>query len=55
MDIQLPIMDGYTARRHIKGDLTLRSIPIIALTSDALSGEEKRARAAGSTAGEVPQ
>jgi two-component system, cell cycle response regulator DivK len=40
-------MDGYTATRHVKGDLTLRSIPIIAVTSYALSGEEKKARAAG--------
>ena len=47
MDIQLPIMDGYTATRHIKGDPALRFIPIIAVTSYALSGEEKKARAAG--------
>ena len=47
MDIQLPIMDGYTATRQIKADATLRSIPIIAVTSYALSDEEKKARAAG--------
>ena len=47
MDIQLPIMDGYTATRQIKADPALRSIPIIAVTSYALSGEEKKARAAG--------
>jgi len=47
MDIQLPIMDGYTATRRIKGDPALRSIPIIAVTSYALGGEEKTARAAG--------
>ena len=47
MDIQLPIMDGYTATRRIKADPALRSIPIIAVTSYALSGEEKKARAAG--------
>jgi two-component system, cell cycle response regulator DivK len=46
MDIQLPIMDGYTATRKIKADPDLRSIPIIAV-SYALSGEEKTARAAG--------
>ena len=47
MDIQLPIMDGYTATRRIKADPALRSIPIIAVTSYALDGEEKIAKAAG--------
>ena len=47
MDIQLPIMDGYTATRLIKTDPDLRSIPIIAVTSYALAVEEKKARAAG--------
>ena len=47
MDIQLPIMDGYTATKQIKADPALRSIPIIAVTSYALPGEEKKARAAG--------
>jgi two-component system, cell cycle response regulator DivK len=42
MDIQLPIMDGYTATRLIKTDPALRSIPIIAVTSYALAVEEKR-------------
>ena len=47
MDIQLPGMDGYEATRRIKADPALRSIPIIAVTSYALSGEEQKARAAG--------
>ena len=47
MDMQLPIMDGYTATRRIKADPALRSIPVIAVTSYALSGEEKKAREAG--------
>jgi len=47
MDIQLPIMDGYTAASRIKADPALQSIQIIAITSYALSGEEKKARAAG--------
>jgi two-component system cell cycle response regulator DivK len=47
MDVQLPIMDGYTATRRIKADPALRSIPIIAVTSYALDGEEKIAKAAG--------
>ena len=41
MDIQLPIMDGYAATRRLKADPALRTIPIIAVTSYALNGEEK--------------
>jgi two-component system, cell cycle response regulator DivK len=47
MDIRLLIMDGYEATRRIKADTSLRSIPIIAVTSHALDGEEQTARAAG--------
>jgi two-component system cell cycle response regulator DivK len=47
MDIQLPIMDGYEATRRIKADPASQSIPIIAVTSYALSGDEAKARAAG--------
>ena len=47
MDIQLPVLDGYEATRRIKADPALRSIPIIAVTSHALSGGEEKARAAG--------
>ena len=47
MDIQLPVMDGYEATRRIKADPALRSIPIIAVTSYVLSGEEMKARSVG--------
>jgi two-component system cell cycle response regulator DivK len=47
MDIQLPIMDGYEATRRIKADPVLKSIPVIAVTSYALSGDEQKARDAG--------
>jgi two-component system cell cycle response regulator DivK len=47
MDIQLPVMDGYEATRRIKADPALQSIPIVAVTSYALSGDEEKARAAG--------
>src|SRR6201981_4090176 len=46
MDIQLPIVDGYTATRKIKADPALRSIPITAGRAYALSVEEKKARGA---------
>jgi two-component system cell cycle response regulator DivK len=47
MDIQLPILDGYEATRRIKADPILRAIPIIVITSYALSGDESKAKAAG--------
>jgi two-component system cell cycle response regulator DivK len=47
MDIQLPIMDGYEATRRIKAMPEFKSIPIIVVTSYALSGDEGKARAAG--------
>ncbi len=47
MDIQLPLMDGYEATRRIKADPSLSSIPVIAVTSYALSGDEEKAREAG--------
>ena len=47
MGIQLPILDGYEVARRIKADAAFRSIPIIAITSFALDGEEQTARSAG--------
>ena len=43
MDIQLPGLDGYAATRRIKENPALRHIPIIAVTSYALSGDEEKA------------
>ena len=47
MDMQLPVLDGYEATRRIKANPALRHIPVIAVTSYALSGDEDKARAAG--------
>jgi two-component system cell cycle response regulator DivK len=47
MDIQLPVLDGYEATRRIKTNPALRHIPIIAVTSYALSGDEEKTREAG--------
>jgi two-component system cell cycle response regulator DivK len=47
MDIQLPVVDGYEATRRIKANPDLRHIPIIVVTSYALSGDEAKAIAAG--------
>ena len=47
MDIQMPIIDGYEATRQIKADPSLTSIPIVAVSSFAMKGDEEKARAAG--------
>ncbi len=47
MDIMLPGLDGYEATRRIKDNAALRHIPVIAVTSYALDGEESRAEEAG--------
>ncbi len=49
LEIQLPTMDGYETIRRIRTDPALLSIPIIAVTAYAPSGEELKARAAGCT------
>ena len=50
MDIQLPVMDGYEATRRIRLNPELKSIPIIAVTSYALAGDEAKALAVGCNA-----
>jgi len=47
MDMQLPVIDGYEASRRIKADPKLQHIPIIAVTSYALVGDEAKTREAG--------
>ena len=47
MDIQLPGIDGYEATRRIKANPDLSKIPIIAVTSYALSGDDIKAFKAG--------
>ena len=50
MDIQLPKMSGLDATRQLRGDPRTASVPIIVVTSFALSGDEQKAKAAGATA-----
>jgi two-component system cell cycle response regulator DivK len=50
MDIQLPGIDGYEATRRIKANDALRRIPLIVVTSYALSGDDAKAFAAGADA-----
>ena len=50
MDVQIPVLDGYEVTRRLKANPALRAIPVIAVTSYALSGDESKARAAGCNA-----
>jgi two-component system cell cycle response regulator DivK len=47
MDLNLPVMDGWAATERLKADSRTASIPIIALTAHAMSGDRERALAAG--------
>lgn len=47
MDLSLPLMDGWTAARAIKGITSIKTIPIIALTAHAMAGDRERALEAG--------
>jgi two-component system, cell cycle response regulator DivK len=47
MDMQLPVIDGYESTRRIKSNPELNSIPIIAVTSYAMSGDDVLAYEAG--------
>jgi CheY-like chemotaxis protein len=47
MDLSLPVMDGWEATGRIKAAPDTRHIPVIALTSHAMTGERERALAAG--------
>ena len=47
MDVQLPGMDGLDATRVIKSDPATKGIPVVALTSFAMTGDEQKAFEAG--------
>ena len=50
MDIQLPKMSGLEATRRLRADPKTAAIPIIVITSFALSGDDQKAKDAGATA-----
>jgi CheY-like chemotaxis protein len=47
MDLGMPVMDGWEATRKIKANDALKNIPVIAVTSHAMVGDEIEARKAG--------
>jgi two-component system, cell cycle response regulator DivK len=50
MDIQLPKLSGLDATRQLRTDPRTANIPIIVITSFALSGDSEKAKAAGASA-----
>ena len=47
MDVQMPVMDGLTAMRHIRDELGLSELPVLALTAGVFGEQQAAARAAG--------
>lgn len=47
LDIQLPVMDGYTVARQIRRNADLAQVPIIAVTSYAMAGDREKTIEAG--------
>ncbi|TFH07209.1 MAG: response regulator, partial [Nitrosomonadales bacterium] len=47
MDIQMPVMDGYTATETIRKDAQFSNLPIIAMTANAMEEDRKKASESG--------
>lgn len=49
MDVQLPKMSGIDATRRLRAEAVTAAIPILVITSFALSGDDQKAKDAGAT------
>jgi two-component system cell cycle response regulator DivK len=49
IDIQLPLMDGYSVTKELRKNKVIEKIPIIAVTSYAMAGDREHALDAGAT------
>ena len=50
LDMNLPVMDGWTVARTLRAQAATRTLPLIALTAHAMAGDDNRAFAAGCNA-----
>ncbi len=49
MDLQMPIMGGYEATKHIREVPSLKNLPIVAMTADAMEGVKEKCLQVGMT------
>ncbi|MBA2479541.1 MAG: response regulator [Planctomycetes bacterium] len=47
MDMMMPVMNGYDATRAIRQNPKLKQIPVVALTANAMKGEDEKCKAVG--------
>ncbi|MEO5362650.1 MAG: response regulator [Magnetococcus sp. DMHC-8] len=47
MDVQMPVMDGYAATQAIRQQTVWHTLPVIAMTANAMAGDREKAMAAG--------
>ena len=47
MDMMMPIMNGYDATKAIRANPKTKHLPVIALTANAMKGEDEKCRAVG--------
>ncbi|MBF0429056.1 MAG: response regulator, partial [Magnetococcales bacterium] len=47
MDLQMPVMDGLTATRQIRKDYSSQQLPVLAMTANAMTGDQEKCLEAG--------